>query len=345
MERISRQYGLYLLMMAAVLAIQMVFSYGGMDDLGEFKPDKAASSLEAKRFEEVVAPLREGRIPLALFAAGFALALILGSGLAADAVIFMKWLLAKSAGKPFLNIRSQGPGPWELEDLFKIFVIFFFAISCLRAVIVIALVQQWMAWSILERISLFLNSIGLYAIVLGTLAYWSRRKGISIVQSLGFSSPGIWGRIGLGAGTYLAFVPALVVLLFASLLLCKVFGIEPQSHELVDILTRERSPLRLVFLGALTMLLGPLVEEVVFRGVVYSAMRKRMGVYGAAAASSLIFAIAHANAAQTLPIFGMGMVLAVLYEHTGSLVASITFHVMNNALAFALTVLVLSLMR
>ncbi len=139
----------------------------------------------------------------------------------------------------------------------------------------------------------------------------------------------------------MAFVPVLMLLLFVSIGLCRALGIEPEPHAIVELLAREKSMGRLIGLGVLTVALGPMIEEIVFRGVAYTALRKRFGVWLSAAISSLLFAFAHGNIAQGLPIFGMGMMLALLLEHTGDLKASMVFHALNNTMAFILTLLVL----
>jgi membrane protease YdiL (CAAX protease family) len=63
-----------------------------------------------------------------------------------------------------------------------------------------------------------------------------------------------------------------------------------------------------------------------------------MGVWPAAAISAVVFAIPHISSADLTivpPLAIFGMLLAWLYEYTGSLGPPIALHMINNAIAFA----------
>lgn len=87
----------------------------------------------------------------------------------------------------------------------------------------------------------------------------------------------------------------------------------------------------LLFLTIFVSVFGPLVEEMFFRGFMYSAIKKRMGVLAAAFLSAAVFSLLHANIVGFLPIMALGVLLAYLYETTGSLVASMTVHILHNS--------------
>ena len=351
-ERLCREHGLTILMMVAVLAMQIVFSYGRLETAQELSrgEEKGWTSPKAKwkAFEKTLMPnaTKSMPSPLAFFALVVGVVLLFGVGLVADAIFLMQWILASSRGNPFFKSGQGRSGPWEVEDFFKLLVLFFFAASCLHSFLYIVGECRWVSRGTLDTLGLVLSSLGLYGLVLSALAFLGRKKDR---KTAGFLKPVSWKEaaegVRKGFSAYLVFVPPLAFLLFVSLLVCQLFGVEPQPHELVEILRQTQAPVKLVYLGVLTMVMGPVVEEIVFRGVAYSALRKRLGVVGAAGGSALIFALAHGNAAQTLPIFGMGMVLALLYEHTGNLIAPMAFHAVNNTLAFVLTMFVVSTMK
>lgn len=80
-----------------------------------------------------------------------------------------------------------------------------------------------------------------------------------------------------------------------------------------------------------TILIAPIVEEVVFRGIFY----KRFKVFGSfftAFACSLFFALIHSNFLQFIPAFMMGFVLFAIRDKYG-LRYSVLLHLTNNALA------------
>jgi membrane protease YdiL (CAAX protease family) len=116
-----------------------------------------------------------------------------------------------------------------------------------------------------------------------------------------------------------------------------------------------------VFLG---VVVAPFVEEIVFRGFLFNALRTSfrsdnglrffrnvgLGDLGASLVSGLVFGLFHMNFMQfpalnwaALPIYTVtGMVLAESYRRSGSLWVPILVHAFNNLTVMALTYLVLS---
>jgi membrane protease YdiL (CAAX protease family) len=82
----------------------------------------------------------------------------------------------------------------------------------------------------------------------------------------------------------------------------------------------------------------PVVEEVFFRGFVFSGLVPRLGVGWAMVASAVVFSVFHLAVGVFIPIFVTGLLLAWLYQRTGSLWPCIVAHAGQNALALALEV-------
>ena len=80
-----------------------------------------------------------------------------------------------------------------------------------------------------------------------------------------------------------------------------------------------------------SILIAPIVEELVFRGVFYKRF-KAFGSFFTAFACSLFFALIHSNFLQFIPAFMMGFVLFAIRDKYG-LRYSILLHLTNNALA------------
>ncbi len=85
--------------------------------------------------------------------------------------------------------------------------------------------------------------------------------------------------------------------------------------------------------------LGPLAEELLFRGLVYAWFRRHLGVLPSATLSALIFASVHAIPWLIPSFFAIGMVLALLYERSGSLWPAVVAHGSYNAINLVLLVL------
>lgn len=76
------------------------------------------------------------------------------------------------------------------------------------------------------------------------------------------------------------------------------------------------------------VLLGPATEEFVFRGVIFHRMAARWGVRRGLLFSSLIFGLLHGERAPGATSFGV--LMALLYLRSGSLVVPTLCHVLNN---------------
>nr|WP_314670038.1 CPBP family intramembrane glutamic endopeptidase [uncultured Oribacterium sp.] len=80
-----------------------------------------------------------------------------------------------------------------------------------------------------------------------------------------------------------------------------------------------------------TILVAPLMEELVFRGVFYHRFRS-YGKYFAAFCTAFFFALMHSNFLQFAPAFSMGIILFFIRDRYG-LPYSILLHFSNNLLA------------
>ncbi|MBW2340414.1 MAG: CPBP family intramembrane metalloprotease [Deltaproteobacteria bacterium] len=86
-------------------------------------------------------------------------------------------------------------------------------------------------------------------------------------------------------------------------------------------------------------MVGPLAEEIFFRGMLYGFLR-RWGIVVALVVSTLIFVLAHPIfPGIPLPQTVGGIVFAVAYEIEGSLMVPITIHVLGNLAIFTLSLM------
>jgi len=90
-----------------------------------------------------------------------------------------------------------------------------------------------------------------------------------------------------------------------------------------------------IALGVLTILLVPVAEEILFRGIIYPWIKQRGFPRLALVGTSLLFAAMHLNLVTFIPLFVLALVLTFLYEWTNNLLAPITAHALFNGLNFA----------
>jgi len=137
--------------------------------------------------------------------------------------------------------------------------------------------------------------------------------------------PKIWGYVALGFLMQIAVVVAGQFLPF------------PANTPFDALLKRTNG---LIVVGVFSVTLGPLVEELLFRGFLYPLVRKYAGVWPAIIGTALPFGLMHLaqygySWASAMLIVVVGIVLASVRERTNSLAASFVVHVAYNGLSVA----------
>lgn len=89
---------------------------------------------------------------------------------------------------------------------------------------------------------------------------------------------------------------------------------------------------------ALATLFAPITEELLFRGWIYTSLRRTIGARWGILVSALLFALAHWESTHlyALAVFPVGLALGYIRERANSVAASITFHALYNGVASVL---------
>lgn len=82
------------------------------------------------------------------------------------------------------------------------------------------------------------------------------------------------------------------------------------------------------------VVLAPVVEELIFRGVIFSGFQRIYPSFLAIFFSALLFALFHLNPWQLLPTFLLGLLLGYVRLRSGSLLAAILTHALHNGMVF-----------
>ena len=157
-----------------------------------------------------------------------------------------------------------------------------------------------------------------------------REHGISWSEAFGLRNA--WARaVALGAIVTLIFLPLGSVLQYLSFTAIEYLGIKPIAQEAVLALRNaSQGPALMVFV-LVTVVVAPLGEELLFRGVLYPALKRagfpRLALWG----SSILFAAIHFNLSIFLPLLLLSLLLVWLYEYTDNFIAPLTAHVFFNS--------------
>ncbi|MDO4778224.1 MAG: CPBP family intramembrane metalloprotease [Tissierellia bacterium] len=90
-----------------------------------------------------------------------------------------------------------------------------------------------------------------------------------------------------------------------------------------------------LWIAVYAVIIGPIIEEILFRGVILSITRK-YGALLSILSSALLFGLFHLNIQQSISTIGLGIVFGY-YAYFYSLKVSILLHVINNILAISMT--------
>ncbi len=106
-------------------------------------------------------------------------------------------------------------------------------------------------------------------------------------------------------------------------------GLEQSSEAFVEVnqvLTAGSFGLQILGVGILV----PIVEELLFRGIIYKRMKEIMPTLQAGISCALLFGVLHANIVQGIYGFCIGILMCLVYERFHSLIAPILMHVSAN---------------
>jgi uncharacterized protein len=134
-----------------------------------------------------------------------------------------------------------------------------------------------------------------------------------------------------------AMITALVVL-FIVLNVIWAALLNPGKEKILEQLGSNESTALLLLSAALTCVVAPICEEILFRGFIFTALRSWRGTIPAAVITGLLFGAVHAGSAPVLdlvPLAALGFGLCLLYRYSGSLYPCIVAHSLNNSIAFA----------
>ncbi|MCM3667165.1 CPBP family intramembrane metalloprotease [Mesobacillus subterraneus] len=130
------------------------------------------------------------------------------------------------------------------------------------------------------------------------------------------------------AGVFLALMAQSVAASIENML-----GIEMGSENTQEIIKLiENFPIVIL----VSSIIGPILEEIVFRKIIFGSLHKKMNFFFAALISSVIFALAHFEPEHVILYSAMGFTFAFLYVKTKRIIVPIIAHVTMNTMVVLL---------
>lgn len=249
-----------------------------------------------------------------------------------------------TAGIPasvYLLVRPSRAQTWGLGEVLGLTLFFVLVIPLLAALLLSASSDTLPPLPVIGGLAVFQNAIFVAAAL--------------YVVGIKYRLP--LSHIGLGAGSWprrvvqgaAASIAAVLSNTVGQNVTVYVLGMVMGQQAAIDFVTREEvrtpvyrllpqlhRPLEMAAVVVLVAIIVPVGEEIFFRGLTFGVLRRMMNRHVAVVTSALFFAIAHLQPVEFLPILILGMILAYLYDYTGSLIPGMIAHGVNNLAALFL---------
>jgi membrane protease YdiL (CAAX protease family) len=169
-----------------------------------------------------------------------------------------------------------------------------------------------------------------HGVALVLINVFLRQHGFTWPEAFGFNQP------HLGRAMLLAFLVTLLVLpiawslsaLCVKLLTVLHLSVEPQ--QAVTTLKNAQTEGQRNYYALEAVFIAPIVEELIFRGILYPAIKQRgfhkLAIWG----TSIFFAAIHNSLVTLIPLTFLAVILTLLYETTRNLLAPIVAHSLFN---------------
>ena len=129
------------------------------------------------------------------------------------------------------------------------------------------------------------------------------------------------------------------IFLFFIIILDIVLGMtDPTWISGIDIDSVDVTPSAFLFSAIASIIFAPIIEELVFRGVLFNRLKIRIGIIGAMLISSFLFAIGHDFGGIT-SAFLFGICMCIIYLKTDNIFITMSIHFLNNVIATLLEVM------
>ncbi len=302
----------------------------GRDDTDPFRAAAVASGMSAMVFFVVFG------FGLLLAGAAGVVLLIIGAVLGAGGKI-----RSATAGSV---VARQASGVWL--ETFAVFLLGFLALK-LGGAYIASRAAPGAVWPI------WVQLLGQWSLVL--LVLWPLARGMRFDQfcnEVGWRrGRGVLHEIGAGLAAYIAALPIYVAVAITVAILMwavrQITGAEPPMPDnRVFEIFEKGTPAMTALLASLVVIWAPLVEETIFRGALFRAVRPRAGAVGAALLTAAMFALMHQYGLPQLIVVGtLGVIFALMREWRGSLLPSMTAHAVHNFMVMVILLVVIQFAR
>ncbi|MCU0534683.1 MAG: CPBP family glutamic-type intramembrane protease [Hydrococcus sp. Prado102] len=244
-------------------------------------------------------------------------------------IFFIVQLLMKKKESLLASINNLSwETPWGGETILQVLVVGFFFIGQ----IVLPLIFQF---SGVNSNGLSLRGKAVYVLVSYILMAASGLLVLYFSIKPFFPLPKDWFRFQWlsnwmlwGIGGYFVALPLVFIVSLVNQIFWQGQG---GSNPLLFLALESQDSVVLAIFFFTASIAAPFFEEIIFRGFLLPSLTRYVPVWGAIVISSLIFALAHLNLSEVLPLATLGIILGVVYTRSRNLLSSMLLHCLWNS--------------
>ncbi|MGI0487665.1 type II CAAX prenyl endopeptidase Rce1 family protein [Pantanalinema rosaneae CENA516] len=258
---------------------------------------------------------------------------VLGSLLGVGILLFLlaQWAVRKKQALLSPSSMSAWSTPWNGEVIWEVLIFGFFLASQLLLPLSLELLRSTQLLpSALDHRAIAVSTLLTYLVA----ATWSLSILYLAIKPF-LPLPDGWFRVNLqgrwwlwGIGGYLAALPLVILV---SLINQQIWQGKGGSNPILPIALENKDSVALTIFFITASVAAPIFEELLFRGFLLPSLTRYFPMWGAIALSSVIFAVAHLNLSEVLPLMTLGMVLGFVYVRSRNLLSSMLLHGIWNS--------------
>ncbi len=232
-----------------------------------------------------------------------------------------------------LRLRER---PWSASDVFGLF-----AVLALGFASVFLLQKPWTrymeGWGLSpQSAQLFLQSLFFHIAGLVVIFVYLARRGRSWEDAFGISVARLPLDFLRGVLALLAVLPALLGITLLFHVILNLLGHQPSLQDVALAIADEANRWAKIYFAILAILLAPVFEEILFRGLLLPVIARRFGAWAALLVTSFLFASIHGHLPSFATLFAFAFALGSAYILTGSLTVAIVMHALFNGITVSI---------
>jgi len=177
---------------------------------------------------------------------------------------------------------------------------------------------------------LLLGTLGVQGVAWVLIYFFLKLHETAWGEAFGLRNPDLKKSLLLAVGMLLLTLPVVWLLQGVSVTVLARLDVPPENQRAVELLLAANSVGARVYFVVFAVVIAPVAEEFIFRGMLYPFIKQLGSPRAAAFGVSAIFAGIHFDAGTFVPLFALALMFTWLYEKTDCLLATVTAHSLFN---------------